>query len=116
FRFLGALVSAFVELLRLGEVLTAPCEMRLRVGGPSREPDILFVTTEHLDRVTADRVEGPADLVIEIISPDSVRRDRIEKKNEYEAAGISEYWVLDSRPGRQRTEFYQLGPDRKYVA
>jgi Uma2 family endonuclease len=115
-RFLGSLVSAFVELLRLGEVLTAPCEMRIRVGGPSREPDILFVETEHLDRITGDRVEGPADLVVEIISPDSVRRDRFEKKNEYEAAGIPEYWVVDSRPGKRRTEFHQLGPNGKYVA
>ena len=47
-----------------------------------------------------------ADLVIEIVSADSVGRDRGEKYYEYEQAGIPEYWLIDSRT--RRAEFYQL--------
>ena len=51
-------------------------------------------------------MDGPADLVIEIISPESRARDRGEKFYEYEQAGIPEYWLLD--PMRKQAEFYQL--------
>ena len=53
-------------------------------------------------------LDGPADLVIEVISDDSVTRDRVEKFDEYLEAGVREYWVIDPRPGQQRALFYVL--------
>jgi Uma2 family endonuclease len=57
-------------------------------------------------------LDGPADLVIEIASPDSVGRDRGTKFVEYEAAGVKEYWLID--PLRERAEFYQLDEEGFY--
>ena len=125
--FLLELLGLFTRLFQLGELLPAPLEMRATPDGPAREPDLLFVTRAHLDRVTDVRLSGPADLVVEVISDDSVARDRAEKFYEYQAAGIPEYWIIDPRPGYERVDFYVLdekgryrpvpvGPDGRYYS
>lgn len=55
---------------------------------------------------------GGADLVIELVSDDSVGRDRVAKLAEYEAAGVAEYWLFDPRPGKQRADFFLLADGR----
>lgn len=106
--FLCQLLGLFVEAGDLGVVLVAPFEMRARPGGSAREPDLLFVARPHLDRLTPERLVGPADLVVEVISDSSVGRDREEKFREYAAAGVPEYWLFDPRPGQQQADFYRL--------
>jgi Uma2 family endonuclease len=83
--------------------------MRPRTG---RAPDILFVTKENSSRLKKTFVDGPADLVVEIISPESRAPDRGEKYYEYEACGVREYWLLD--PQRKQTEWYQLNENGIY--
>jgi Uma2 family endonuclease len=112
-RFLAVLLDLFIAFFNLGKLRFAPFEMKL-TDGPAREPDILFLANEHLDRLTEDRLQGPADLIIEVLSDDSIRRDRVEKFREYESAGVAEYWIIDSRPGRQRADFFRLGDDGRY--
>ncbi|MGH2521560.1 MAG: Uma2 family endonuclease [Anaerolineales bacterium] len=112
--FLDRLLGAFINLFRLGELLVAPFEVRIKPGGSSREPDLLFLSNEHLDRLTPERVAGPPDLIIEIVSDDSVHRDRVDKFDEYEAGGVREYWIVDNRPERRRVEFYQLNAQSQY--
>jgi Uma2 family endonuclease len=82
--------------------------MKLQEGSSYREPDILFVANENLERLTEDRLEGPADLVIEIVSDHTVHNDRDDKYKEYQAAGVREYWIIDPRPDKQRADFYHL--------
>ncbi|MBI1929463.1 Uma2 family endonuclease [Candidatus Poribacteria bacterium] len=106
--FLERLLSLFVELFNLGIVRIAPFEMRLYEGGPGWEPDIMMLRRENLSRLTEDRLEGPADLVVEVISSGSVRHDRDTKLHAYQAGGVREYWVIDSRPNRHRADFYRL--------
>src|SRR5688500_13198433 len=74
--FLIALLEYYVELKNLGVVLAAPFEMRLQSVGTSREPDVLFVATEHLDRLSEERLDGPADAVFEVISESTAINDR----------------------------------------
>jgi len=110
--FLAALLRFFVEARQLGRVLSAPFQMKLGPDLPGREPDILFIACEHLDRLQNAYLDGPADLVVEIISRDSRARDRGEKFYEYEQGGVREYWLLDYL--RRQAEFYQLGSDGIY--
>jgi Uma2 family endonuclease len=106
--FLKRLVAAFLALFELGRVFDAPFEMRLRSGASRREPDILVVLNEHRDRVQRHWLDGPADLVIELVSEHSVALDRVDKRREYEAAGVTEYLIVDTREGEQGFEFYRL--------
>jgi Uma2 family endonuclease len=108
-RFLTAVLSVFIETRELGIVRPAPFQMKLEQG---REPDVLFVAHEHLDRLKENYLDGPADLVIEIASPDSVERDRGAKFVGYEAGRVREYWLID--PLRERAEFYQLDEEGFY--
>jgi len=108
--FLVSVLRSFVETRQLGAVLSAPFQMRLERTG--REPDLLFVASAHLDRLRETYLDGPADLVVEIVSPESIGRDRGEKFYEYEQAGIPEYWLID--PQRERAEFYQLDEHGRY--
>jgi Uma2 family endonuclease len=112
--FLLQLMGLFIQLFQLGRLLPAPFEMRATPDGPAREPDLIFVASEHLDRLSQERLSGPADLVVEVISDDSVARDRADKFYEYQAAGVREYWILDSRPGRERADFYVLDEKGRY--
>ena len=112
--FLFRLVSEFVQLFDLGRTRIAPFEVKLWPGGPSREPDMFFLKNENLSRIGSRRLDGPPDLVIEVVSPDSVHRDRDEKYHEYAQAGVAEYWIIDPRPGRQRADFYRLADEGRY--
>lgn len=111
-RFLLVLLSAYVEQHNVGRVLDAPFQMRLADLQRGREPDLLFIAKDHLDKLKETHLDGPADLVIEIASPESGPRDRGEKYYEYEAAGVREYWLID--PDRTQAEFYRLNKQRRY--
>lgn len=104
--FLAALLQHFVEANRLGLIISAPFQMKTGVDLPGREPDILFVASDHLERLQDTHLAGAADVVVEIISPESLTRDRGDKFYEYEKGGVEEYWVID--PIRQLAEFYRL--------
>ncbi|MBI3945497.1 MAG: Uma2 family endonuclease [Armatimonadetes bacterium] len=103
--FLTAIIRVYVEAKALGVVLSAPFQMKLERG---HEPDVLFVAAEHRERLTPGHLEGPADVVIEVMSTESAdrARDRGEKYFEYEEGGVREYWLID--PVRQEAEFYRL--------
>lgn len=114
--FLYILIALFVNLFNLGKTRIAPFEMRAIPGKSAREPDLLFVSNENISRWTRERIAGTADLAVEVVSTDSVYRDRVEKFQEYEAGGVREYWVIDSRPGRLRAEFWVLDDSGRYQA
>lgn len=111
-RFLLVLLSAYAEQHNVGCVLDAPFQMRLADLQRGREPDLLFIAKDHLDKLKETYLDGPADLVVEIVSPESGPRDRGEKYYEYEAAGVREYWLID--PDRTQAEFHRLNKQRRY--
>jgi Uma2 family endonuclease len=59
------------------------------------QPDILFVSSEKEPLIGKNSFGGVPDLVVEIVSPSSVYRDHVEKKELYERFGVAEYWVID---------------------
>ena len=85
---------AFVEAHDLGRVLL-PLTIRLAEVPSRRDPDLLFVAKGRLHLLRPNHLEGPSDLAVEIVSPDSVGRDWRTKYGEYEAAGVREYWIVD---------------------
>ena len=113
--FLHLLIQLFVQLLDLGKVRVAPFEVLLVPGQISREPDLLFVAKANMARLTQERVVGPPDLIVEIISDDSVQRDRRDKFREYRMAGVQEYWIIDPRPNKQRADFFRLDASGEYA-
>ena len=110
-RFLGSAIQLWAEEKGLGEAFVPPLSVRM-LEGRAREPDVFFFKREHMERVHQTYVEGPPDLVVEIISRDSRGLDRGEKFYEYEQAGVPEYWLID--PERRKVEAYRLGTDDTY--
>lgn len=94
FMWLGRLIGAFVEEHELGEVYGSRVAFRLgETQGP--EPDIAFVRKDRLHIVERGHVNGPPDLAVEIVSPDSIERDYVRKREQYRQAGVPEYWIVD---------------------
>ncbi len=78
----------------LARVFTAPVGLCLSEHD-FVEPDIVAISTTN-DAVTLDAmIDGPADLVVEILSLSTRRVDRGAKRALYEEVGVREYWILD---------------------
>ena len=109
FRFASALQD-WVKRGSLGKVVISPLDMVLT---PHRmvQPDVAFIATENLG-ILRDVIRGPADLVAEIVSPGSRRRDRVDKKDLYEQHGVKEYWTVD--PEARSVDVWHLGAGRQY--
>jgi Uma2 family endonuclease len=109
--FLRVLIAAFVEGDDVGRVFRMFL-MRLHDRPSARLPDLLVVAREHAGRMKETYVDGPADLAVEVVSPERVSRDRGDKYAEYEQAGVREYWLID--PIRESANFYTLDDEGLY--
>ncbi len=98
--FLYKVLESFVIRGRLGEALIAPLPVRIRKD-TLREPDVIFVSRERRVKPEDKRLGG-ADLVMEVVSPDdsSHERDYNEKRADYAALKIPEYWIVDPQTER----------------
>ncbi len=105
---LAALLGNFAEMTDASRVRVAGYAMRAARLGNGREPDVVFIRSDHLDRMAESHLRGPADIAVEVISKDSVKRDREEKFREYAADGVPEYWLIDPRPRHKTAEFFVL--------
>lgn len=108
--FLSGVLRDFVEHYDLGKIRYAPFQMKLPTSG--REPDLLFIAKENIEKIKKTYLDGPADMVVEIISPDSSLKDKRTKFGEYERGGVREYWLIDYE--KKKAEFYVLNPEGKY--
>ena len=81
--------------------LTAPVDVVL-ADHSIVQPDVLYIRPQHR-QIVKDRVEGVPSLVIEVLSPGTVRRDRGEKLKLYATNGVEEYWIVD--PLTQQIDF-----------
>ena len=111
--YLLTLIQFYANMRRLGEVRYEPFQMKAGPELPGRSPDILFVAESNRGRLKKTFLDGPADLAVEIISPESRARDRGDKFYEYEQGGVPEYWLID--PVREQAEFYQRGANGFYL-
>ncbi|MCA9982475.1 MAG: Uma2 family endonuclease, partial [Anaerolineales bacterium] len=73
--------------------------------GKIREPDVMFYSEAHRDRL-GGTVSGIPDMVAEVVSPGSRQADRRDKFHEYALAGIGEYWLVE--PEQTTVEVFVL--------
>jgi len=99
------LLNVFVRSNDLGEVFVSPLDV-LFAEGDYLEPDILLVRNDRTHLVTDRGVEGPPDLVVEVLSPSTAARDRGIKLERYRLYGVGEYWVVD--PDGRTVEIWKL--------
>ena len=77
-----------------GEVFFAPLDVTL-TNRNVLQPDILFISGSRKGNKYENRIDGPCDLVVEIMSPTNRRKDRLQKMEIYRKAGILHYWLAD---------------------
>ena len=89
--------GSFVELENLGRIFAAPTEVILTdpEGINIVQPDIIFVSKEREYIITRPNIQGAPDLLVEILSPSTGRRDRTTKLDLYARHGVGEYWLAD---------------------
>ena len=104
------LLAAFYNFVRAGEggcrIFPAPLGVRLdRDDRSMLLPDIVVVCDPK--KLLKKWCNGEPDLVVEILSPSTGKRDRGLKERKYRKAGVREYWIVD--PERQEVEVYCYG-------
>jgi Uma2 family endonuclease len=88
-------LDAHVERHHIGEVLFAPFDVKLSLF-TVLVPDLVYFTTERFARVVNEKHATAApDLVVEVLSPGTRRRDKGRKRAVYDREGVSEYWIVD---------------------
>jgi Uma2 family endonuclease len=90
-----------------GHALVSPLDVSL-ADHSIVQPDVIYVSNARAS-ILRSRVEGAPDLVIEVLSPGTARRDLGEKLRLYAESGIIEYWIVD--PGHETFEFLENGAD-----
>jgi hypothetical protein len=119
-RWFSRVLEYYLTANPVGEIITAEIGFRLAFpGGTSvRKPDISVVLHSNPDVIAGDDCTygGTFDLCAESLSYSSakeIKRDTVEKKNEYQGTGVKEYYILDAR-GKE-TAFYRLNNRGRYV-
>jgi Uma2 family endonuclease len=82
-----------IELKGLGQVINAPIDVQLSETDVV-QPDLVVVLNDNRI-ITTTKVNGPPDLVVEILSPSNREYDQVLKKRLYEQYGVPEYWIVD---------------------
>ena len=99
-------ITNFLRLNPLGEVYSAPVDVEFDKYN-AFQPDLAFVSNERSFLFEdGDYIKGAPDLIVEIISPGNVRRDRVEKKEICQQFAVREYWLID--PLSQTVEIYVM--------
>ena len=91
---LASELRGFVRANGLGRVAIAPLDVFLS-DEDVFQPDIIFVSVERLDIIHSDGVHGAPDLVVEVLSPGTERRDKTLKRERYAMFDVKEYWQAD---------------------
>ncbi len=94
-----------------GELFMAPLDVTLTSRNVV-QPDILFVSGSRRSIMRPERIDGPCDLVVEVMSPSNRRKDRLRKLEIYRRAGVPHYWLVD--PEENILEAFVLR-DERYV-
>jgi Uma2 family endonuclease len=101
-------LEPFVAGHALGWVFPGPIDV-LFAEGDYVEPDVAFVRRDHGAIITHRGIEGPPDLIVEVLSPSTAERDRKVKRDRYAHFGVPEYWIVD--PDGRSVEVHRFPPE-----
>ena len=87
-------IGSFARDRNLGKVYFSPFDVVLS-DTDVVQPDLLFISSDRIEIITANDVQGAPDLVVEILSPGTADRDRTLKLDLYAKHGVKEYWIVD---------------------
>ena len=88
------LLNGHVSAHGLGEVFPSPLDVKLSDISVV-EPDLVYVAKARQEIIGERFIEGPPDLVIEVLSPSTASRDRRAKRGLYARHGVPHYWLFD---------------------
>ena len=91
---IASLLEAFVQAQDFGEVFLSPLDVIFGEHETS-QPDVIFVAKANAQIVKDRGIFGAPDLVVEVLSPSSTRRDRQEKSTKYLRFMVQEYWLVN---------------------
>ena len=92
---IGQLFNVFQAIEKRGGGLSILSPMDVILSDDTiLQPDLLYVAKARRD-IIGDRVNGPPDVVIEVLSPRAERRDRVQKLALYAEYGVPEFWIVD---------------------
>lgn len=104
----GNIYRAFGNFLARKPCRVFPDGMDLYLTEKDRfVPDVMVICDR--SKIKNDGIHGAPDLVVEVLSPSSIKRDRVYKKRIYEQCGVREYWIVN--PMDKTVEVYLLADD-----
>ncbi len=106
------LLGPVIEMLR-GWLLTAPLDVFFPGADPV-QPDIVVLLPDSNASLVVRGIEGPPDLLVEVLSPSNRGRDLLTKRALYARAGVREYWIVD--PMSRTIEVLTLDRDAFHTA
>jgi Uma2 family endonuclease len=104
-RNLQFILTEYLKQNPTGELYNAPFDVILS-DVDVFQPDLVFLTNEHLDRFIDEGLEGTPDFVVEILSPRTAELDRHTKPTQYAKFGVQELWIIE--PETRRVLVYHL--------
>jgi Uma2 family endonuclease len=102
-------IAPFIRQRRLGRLYVAPVDVLL-ARHDVVQPDLLFISNASLTILTEKNIQGAPDLVIEVLSDSTRKRDEGIKLERYDLLGVQEYWVVD--PKRSEARIYRRSSER----
>jgi Uma2 family endonuclease len=104
----GTLFGCFfthIQRTKIGQLFAAPMDVVLS-DLDVVQPDLLFITNKRASIINEKNIQGPPDLVVEILSESSRKTDEMIKRKLYERFRVSEYWIVD--PELESIKIYRL--------
>jgi len=92
-----------------GRLWISPVGVEFPATSEGVQPDLVFVSNERRGIIADLTLKGPPDLVIEVLSPGTARRDRGLKHRLYARRGVAQYWIVD--PEADAVEVHRFGGD-----
>ena len=111
FHYLSQLISIFIDEPKRGQVLGSRLVMRLSEKW-NPEPDLMVILPENYSRIASTKINGPADIVVEILSDATRELDLNKKIPQYLTSGVKEIWVID--PSERAVSIYSQSSRRTY--